>query len=314
MMTLNPPTLVKIGVFYDGHYFFHVSNYYAYHHARRSRISIAGLHDFIRQEVARCEQTDARRCHIVDAHYFRGRPFASSDNSDQVLKERKFDDVLVQEGVVTHYLPLSPQGSEKGIDVWLALEAYELAVYKRLEVAVLVASDGDFVPLARKLHTLGTRVMVLAWDFTWSDERDGEAREHETRTAQSLLDEATYPVMMHDILDDRSRQSDPVIRNLFLPSRERDPIPARPDAALKTYSSLSKEGGTGRIQALKEGFGFITPEDGGDNLFFYRGDVAHPDFSLLYVGMRVRYQMGRNNQGPCAVQVEAMEEPVLWSS
>ena len=40
--------LVRIGIFYDGYYFYKVSNYYKYEHDRRSRISIAGLHDFIR--------------------------------------------------------------------------------------------------------------------------------------------------------------------------------------------------------------------------------------------------------------------------
>ena len=65
--------LTRIGVFYDGNFFFHVSNYYHYYHERHSRISISGLHAFIRDEVAKCENTDARYCQIVDAHYFRGR-------------------------------------------------------------------------------------------------------------------------------------------------------------------------------------------------------------------------------------------------
>src|SRR5262245_53589537 len=111
--------LTRIGVFYDGSFFSHVSNYYQYHHDRRSRISVSGLHDFIRDEVAKCEHSDARYCQIVDAHYFRGRLSASeADNRDMLYRERVFDDVLVREGVTTHYLPLGPQG-EKGIDVWL---------------------------------------------------------------------------------------------------------------------------------------------------------------------------------------------------
>jgi len=32
-------------------------------------------------------------------------------------------------------------GTEKGIDVWFALEAYELAIHKRFDVCVLVAGD-----------------------------------------------------------------------------------------------------------------------------------------------------------------------------
>ncbi len=42
---------------------------------------------------------------------------------------------LMSEGVTTHYLPLRNFGGrreEKGIDVWLALEAFELAIYKKI--------------------------------------------------------------------------------------------------------------------------------------------------------------------------------------
>ena len=99
-----------------------------------------------------------------------------AEDRDLLYKERVFDDVLVREGVTTHYLPLSREG-EKGIDVWLALEAYELAIYKRYNVVVLVASDGDFLPLVRKLNTLGTRVMILGWDFKYVDQ-NGNDREN----------------------------------------------------------------------------------------------------------------------------------------
>ncbi len=43
-MTEVDSKLTRIGIFYDGNFFFHVSNYYQYHHERRSRISIGGLH------------------------------------------------------------------------------------------------------------------------------------------------------------------------------------------------------------------------------------------------------------------------------
>ena len=40
--------MIKIGVFYDGNYFLHVSNYYNYDHPRQRRLSITGLHKFIK--------------------------------------------------------------------------------------------------------------------------------------------------------------------------------------------------------------------------------------------------------------------------
>jgi cold shock CspA family protein len=291
--------LARIGIFYDGNFFFHVSNYYHYHHERRARISIGGLHAFVRQQVAECEGADPRYCQIVDAHYFRGRlRAADAEDRDLLYKERVFDDVLVREGVITHYLPLSREG-EKGIDVWLALEAYELAIYKRFDVSVLVVCDGDFLPLVRKLNTLGTRVMVLGWDFRYVDQN---GIDRETRTAQSLLDEVTYPIMMHPIIDDRARLKDPLVNGLFVPRKEFSfgPTIARP-AAPATVSSGPISNGW--IQALKNGYGFIAPDQGGPNMFFFHEDVVGIDFLDLKAGDRVQYVLGQNDRGSCAKEV-----------
>jgi cold shock CspA family protein len=291
--------LTRIGIFYDGNFFFHVSNYYHYHHERRARISIGGLHSFIRQQVAECEGADPRYCQIVDAHYFRGRlRAADAEDRDLLYKERVFDDVLVREGVVTHYLPLTREG-EKGIDVWLALEAYELAIYKRFDVSVLVVCDGDFLPLVRKLNTVGTRVMVLGWDFRYVDQN---GIDRETRTAQSLLDEVTYPIMMHPIIDDRARLKDNLVNGLFVPRKEFNfgPTIARPATATTVPAGPVS---TGWIQALKNGYGFIAPDQGGPNMFFFHEDVVDIDFLDLKAGDRVQYVLGQNDRGSCAKEV-----------
>lgn len=195
--------LNKIGVFYDGNYFSHVSNYYNYVHSRKARLSVSGLHEFIRNQVSQVENVDLRYCQVVDAHYFRGRLAAyEAEARQRLLQERVFDDVLMREGVVTHYLPLGRQG-EKGIDVWLALEAFELAVFKRFNVLVLIACHGDYVPLVRKVNALGTRVMVLGWDFEYVD-KSGISRN--TTTSINLLEEVSYPILMHNVIDDKTKE------------------------------------------------------------------------------------------------------------
>ncbi len=212
--------LTRIGVFYDGNYFLKVSNYYNYEHSRKARISIGGLHDFIKHQVAKQEGKIVKMCQIVDTHYFRGRLNAyDAKEQNKLYHDRIFDDILMSEGVVTHYLPLKTRAGkreEKGIDVWLALEAYELAIYKQFNVVVLIACDGDYVPLIRKLNTLGIRVMVLAWDFKYLDDKTGLMRE--TRTSQELLEEANYPIAMHELIDNRISKSDPLVTNLFVSS------------------------------------------------------------------------------------------------
>jgi len=109
--------ILRIGIFYDGNYFYQVSNYYCYSHKRRSRLSIHGLHSFVRKLVSAKEDVPERLCQIVDCHYFRGRLSAKEASARQILlNERIFDDILMREGVVTHYLPMSG-GTEKGVDV-----------------------------------------------------------------------------------------------------------------------------------------------------------------------------------------------------
>lgn len=299
--------LRRIGVFYDGNYFLHVSNYYNYVHDRKTRISIAGLHDFIRHKVAESEgdQTSYRHCQIVDAHYFRGRLAAgeASQRGNQLYFDRVFDDILMHEGVTTHYLPVrsSPQGVryEKGIDVWLALEAFEQAFYKRFDVVVLIASDGDYVQLCRKLNTLGSSVMLLSWDFEFTDDFGNN---RVTRTSQDLLNTVTYPIAMHELIDNRVAKDKYLINSLFVP-KESKPVGNREFAV----SKASEEGvHVSEILSMKTGYGFIKYPP--NNLFFHYQNLSGVDFNELHSGDKVQFEITKNEDGEdVAINVELIE-------
>jgi len=302
----NQGKLTTIGVFYDGNYFQHISNYYAYHHERRARISVAGLHSFIRHRAALEENTEFHLNTIVDSHYFRGRLSAQevSNEGNRLYFERLFDDILMMEGVTTHYLPVRYiQGyrQERGIDVWLALEALELAYSKKYDVVCLVASDGDYVPLVRKLNTLGIRVMVLGWDFEYFDEEGGR---RSTVTSQALLEVTNYPIPMHDIIDSKDESdSNFLIDQLFV---ERKKVP--PTAPAKSFT-IEDEGEvkTSTIFALKDGYGFINyPLT--NNLFFHFSFLVDTDFNDLHEGDVVEFTIGKNERGePVARNVKLMK-------
>ncbi len=283
--------LIRIGVFYDGNYFLHVSNYYNYEHQRRRRISIPGLHDFIRHQVGEEETADVRLCQIVDSHYFRGRLSAqeASKRGDALYWDRVFDDILMSEGITTHYLPLKTIDGkmlEKGIDVWLALEAFELAFYKKFDVLVLVAADGDYVPLIRKVNTLGTRVMVLSWDFRYTTDT---GKTFETRTSQDLLEEVTYPIAMHEIIDNRVKKNEPLINSLFVQSDHKRSAVVAPVEDNDSYIKTST------IFSLKSGFGFIKWPP--NNLFFHYTSMVDDDFNELQVDDEVEFTIGKNADG-----------------
>ncbi len=292
-------TLTRIGVFYDGNYFLHVSNYYAYHHERRSRLSIAGLHEFVRHKVAEEEGKQTHLCQIVDAHYFRGRLTAqeASAEGNRLYYDRLFDDILMMEGVTTHYLPvrtIAGYRQERGIDVWMALEAFELALHKKFDVLVIIASDSDFVPLVRKLHTLGARVMMLSWDYEFFDE---EGRRRTTMTSQYLMEEVTYPVAMHEFIEDNDETGVFPVNRLFVERRRNlgntdAPIPPVVPTAIEEDGEVK----TSTIFSLKDGYGFISyPQT--NNLFFHFSFLEDTDFNDLREGDTVQFQIGKNDRG-----------------
>ena len=319
--------LLRIGIFYDGNYFYHVSNYYCYAHPRRARLSIPGLHEFIKKMISQKEQISEALCQIVDCHYFRGRLPAKKAQARQILlNERVFDDILMREGVVTHYLPMS-RNTEKGVDVSLALETLELTIFKKFNVAVLIASDGDYVPLVRKLNALGTRVMVLGWDFDYVDDNGNQRN---TRTSNRLMSEASYPIRMHRIINGEDVLGDPgfTVDSLFVPSSFANnmfgadsdddgsyysgpdynaeggiPQPAEPEFNDEPPAPAAGNRIRGRIVHLKNGYGFVEPSDGSDNLFFFWQDLENCDFNALSLGDTIEYEVGRNDRGLCARRI-----------
>ncbi len=301
-MVTNDNKLTRIGVFYDGNYFLHVSNYYNFSHPRKARISISGLHEFVRSEVAALEGVDENTCRIVDAHYFRGRlPAHEANNRNKLLSERLFDDILMKESVITHYLPLTGRG-EKGVDVWLAMEMYELCLLKKYSTVVLLACDGDFVPLVRKIQSMGIRVMVLGWDFEYTDEF-GNRRV--TVTSAALMQEAAYPVAMQDKIDSKTSRNSSMIDSLFVPKEQNYNVGNIQRSNVD--EDYDGERHTGYIQNVKEGYGFIETDSPGRNLFFYWEDVDG-DFNELRIGDLVEYAIGRNHRGECAVNVVKLED------
>ncbi len=222
--------MLRIALFIDGTFFSKVNTYYRYYHERQSNINFSGLSEFIREEVANQENVQKQYCQIVESHWFRGR-FSTTqlekrfpDNQErlkQMTNERKVDDLFMYQGIVQHVYPIqvnpkTGHANEKGIDVWLSLEAYELAVQKGFDVMVLIAGDTDYVPLIRKVNGLGTRVMVLGWDFEYETNNSiGKTYSNITRTSQALIEECSYPIAMHEKIDERKNKFSSAINGIF---------------------------------------------------------------------------------------------------
>lgn len=191
---------LSVGVFIDGGYYAKVNR--ALKAEENSIIRVRSLFDFISGRLAFEEGIDPSDCQITEAHYFRGRYRVKEAYDKHLLyNERKFEDTLIENDVVFHYKHLREvdrdgqvQVIEKGIDVWFALEAYELAVFRKFDYVVLITGDADHEMLVRKLKALKIKTVLLTWNLTDVDATSPLLKEeagHHWELSQVIADNPT---------------------------------------------------------------------------------------------------------------------------
>ena len=52
-----------------------------------------------------------------------------------------------------------------------------------------------------------------------------------------------------------------------------------------------------------KGFGFITPDDGGQDLFVHHSEVKTQGYATLEENQAVEFNVGQGKKGPCATNV-----------
>lgn len=188
---------LSVGVFIDGGYYAKVNR--ALKGIESSIIRVKSLFDFICDRLSYEEGVNPSDCQITEAHYFRGRYRVREAYDRHLLyNERKFEDTLIENDVIFHYKHLREvekdgqvQVVEKGVDVWFALEAYELATFRHFDYVVLITGDADHEMLVRKLKALKIKTVLLTWNLTDVD-----------ATSPLLKEEAGHHWELSQILDE----------------------------------------------------------------------------------------------------------------
>lgn len=61
--------------------------------------------------------------------------------------------------------------------------------------------------------------------------------------------------------------------------------------------------GTVKWFNASKGFGFITPADGGEDLFVHHSEIKTEGYASLDEGQAVDFEVGQGKKGPCATNV-----------
>lgn len=188
--------VISIGLFIDGGYYAKVN--LALENTLQSKINVSGLFSFIKKQVAKLEGADDKNCLITESHFYRGRYKAYDAQKKNLLySERRFEDSLIENDVVFHYKhmrEIEKDGKmtiiEKGIDVWFALEAYEIALFREFDYVVLITGDADHEMLIRKLKAIKTKPILLTWNLT-----------NQNATSRLLSEEAFEHIELSDVVE-----------------------------------------------------------------------------------------------------------------
>ena len=52
-----------------------------------------------------------------------------------------------------------------------------------------------------------------------------------------------------------------------------------------------------------KGYGFITPDDGSEDLFVHYSEIKTDGYATLEEGQKVDFEIGEGKKGPCATNV-----------
>jgi uncharacterized LabA/DUF88 family protein len=196
--------ICRIGVFYDGSFFAYAQNYF-YHEKKLGWLRFRELHQFFEKYIALKEQ-DFASYKVVYASWHQGLFTTKVASDEQLKRDRNLYHDLMHAGIEPKYLPMSEKLGEKGTDVALAVDSLQLGLDKKIDVAVLVTGDGDFVPLVRALNKQGVRVLAAYFEFETKDGGKSFINER-------LLTAVNYAVDINSLETDKDHKQD--FRSIF---------------------------------------------------------------------------------------------------
>ncbi len=220
--------LQRLMIFYDGAYYRKGTQYTRYH-LQRGYMRFERLHAIIETYMAELLKISRDSVKTVDAHWYDGRLSAGSLDERQLRGERGFELRLVKEGITPHFLDMQEDqfgqnaAQQKGVDILLALDVFDYASNNRLDVAVLVTGDSDFVPLVRRVISYGKLVFIVHFNNPyWTDSQGYSHRP--VVCSEKLLRAATHSMSLTHIIEDPNWEKE--MGDLFIPAESfgRQPV------------------------------------------------------------------------------------------
>ncbi|MBM3335554.1 NYN domain-containing protein [Candidatus Sumerlaeota bacterium] len=206
---MSEKSFCRIGVFYDGSYFTYAQHFF-YHNRNLGWLDFQPFHLLIENTV-RAQEQGYTSYKIVYAAWFQGLFSSMKTDERQLRNERNRYHDLMHAGIEPKYFPMSVSQGEKGADVALAIDALQIGLDRRIDIAALVTGDGDLIPLVRALMKQGVRVMAVYFEY--------EEGEYKSFINERLLRVCNYSLNVNQLEKDKNTRA--TFRGLFRKADER---------------------------------------------------------------------------------------------
>lgn len=201
---MHDKSFCRIGLFYDGSYFNYAQRYF-WHQRKLGWLDFRSFHSTIESYI-RTKEQGYQNYRIVYAAWFQGMFPVSQSNEQQLRFDRNLYHDLMHAGIDPKYLPTSQSGQgEKGADVALAIDALQIGLEGKMDIAVLVTGDGDMIPLVRALMKQGIRVTTVYFKY---DENG-----HKSFANDRLLAVCNYELNINELENDKNFKT--IFKSMF---------------------------------------------------------------------------------------------------
>ncbi len=197
-------SLCRIGVFYDGSYFTYARRYF-YFDRKLGWLDFKPFHGLLENYI-RTKEQGYNHYRVVYGAWFQGMFGASQAEEKQLRSDRNLYHDLMHAGIDPKFIPMPQAGSgEKGADVALAIDAMQVGLDGKIDIAVLVTGDADFVPLVRALMKQGVRVIAAYFEYEHGD--------HKSFINERLLNVCNYFININEMEKDKDFKA--IFKGLF---------------------------------------------------------------------------------------------------
>ena len=203
-------SILRIGFFLDGYTLKKVNEYYFKYHRFHARLDFRELKQWVRDYVAKLFGKEGFPVEL-EAHYY--HPYARFTDVAEAPcggKMERFERQLERAGFEVHYnLPEKDAGM--GPNMLLVEDAYLSGYYHKIDVLVLLSTQGQYSTLPERLKREGVPTLLMGWNFMYEKENTTVC----WKTDPSLRELCGYYVAMEQVAE-KYPPKRYASRNLFL--------------------------------------------------------------------------------------------------